>query len=413
MTYPTIESVTSQLGLGNRRLDIDIEHLKPEHTVLQQAQRIAIISLPLLALYKPLGSVISIGMNISRDISSLINTKEAFTKDSKTMKDKEIAIFQTIIASATVIGFIFSKVNVYAMALTSGYDLLVNLYEMVEHIEKGRKNQAGEYEKAVEMFLGVVCNSLYLIMLLQGSLEIILISFAAQLLLEAYKTQGLLRKYMDSKKEDRDILDLLDGFAHLGMTGIRGYQMHSTLQMLQFKWKLEKIIEEQTSKKRQKETSEESKTMSSPKLSESQMNKNYNREYYADIAKKIILNKTAFWETHPYQTAIVECDLHYYLGVRRNRWDLSFGNFINPKDISLDYVKLNIRNELKKINPDICPNMDTIGYAVRDLFQTLGITDYISAENRGWESSDLYACLEAVFIPRNIYENIILPWINP
>lgn len=236
MAIEALESRVQQPAYYHRQYEHDVEDLKPENRRFQKAKRVAVIALPFLSLYQPLGSIISVGMNTIRTMSSLTQLEKAFIAEDSITKDKAIAIFQTAIASAAVAAVIFG--NIYGMAITSSHDILIDLYQMSIALQKHQS------EKALEKFLQVVSNSLYLIMILHGSLEIIVLSFAAQILLELYKSQGSFRKFINSKKEDRDVLDLLEGFAHLSMAGIRGYQMQSMFEMLLFKWKLEKIIEE-------------------------------------------------------------------------------------------------------------------------------------------------------------------------
>ena len=68
-------------------------------------------------------------------------------------------------------------------------------------------------------------------MIVYGSVEIVVISFAAQILLETFKSQSSFRKF----KNSGDILDLLEGFAHVAMVGIRGYQIQPHLKLLKVK----------------------------------------------------------------------------------------------------------------------------------------------------------------------------------
>lgn len=240
------DGINQQLGLSARRYDLDFPKVDPKseqtpfQKTLQKTQRVAVMALPFLA-FTPLGSVISIGMNTTRSISCIFETKKAWDKGNT--KDLSIAAFQTAIAATSVAGSIFG--NVYGMAISSSHDLLFSLYETLVCLQNGEK------EKAAEKFLYVVSNSLYLTMILHSSLEIMVISFIAQILLEGFKafnSQGSFSKYFNTAKDKRDFLDLLEGFAHLGMAGIRGYQMTPMVQMLVFKAKIEKTMKEQANK---------------------------------------------------------------------------------------------------------------------------------------------------------------------
>lgn len=230
MTNLAIEEKINQPAYYHREYENDVKDLPTTNPFLQNAQRIGIIALPFLSLYKPLGSVISTGMNTSRSISCLFQTKNAIAKGDA--KDIGIALFQTGIAIATIAGAVFS--SIYGMTITSTHDVLISLYEMLQFL------QNGEHEKALEKFIQVVNNSLYLTMILYGSLEIMILSFTAQILLEAFKSQSVFRKF----KNNKNIIDLLEGFAHLGMAGIRGYQMKPSLKILKFKREITKVIKE-------------------------------------------------------------------------------------------------------------------------------------------------------------------------
>ena len=240
----SITQILTEPAYYHREYEHDVEHLKSKSTALQKAQRVAVMTLPFLALYKPLGTAITAGMSSVRTLSCLIQSKEALTEGNS--KKTAIALFQTTLAVVAVAGTVFG--NVYGMAITSGHDVLINLYEMSQHLQKG------EHEQALEKFLQVITNSLYLTMILHGSLEIIVISLAAQILLEGFKSQGSFRKFAKTK----DVLDLLEGFAHLSMAGIRGYQMQSQIKILQMNQELQSLISKQkTEKTIQSENSDE------------------------------------------------------------------------------------------------------------------------------------------------------------
>ena len=223
MTALAIEDRISQPAYYHRDYEHDVKDLPTANSLLQKAQRVVVMALPFLALYKPLGSAITMGMNTTRSISCLLQTKNTFTSEDSNSKDKSIALFQTTVAVMAVAGTIFG--NVYGMMIASGYDVLVGLYEMTQCLQKG------EHEQALEKFLQVITNSLYLTMIVHGSVEIVVLSLAAQILLEAYKSQASFRKF----KNSGDVLDLLEGFAHLGMAGIRGYQIQPHCKLLKVK----------------------------------------------------------------------------------------------------------------------------------------------------------------------------------
>lgn len=124
---------------------------------------------------------------------------------------------------------------------------------------------------------------------------------------------------------------------------------------------------------------------------------------YSTIANQIVFSTA--WENYPYTSGIGGAgDLYYF--DKPGSWNFHEG------PISKTYVKLNVRKKLRELYPEKFPNMDTVGYAVRYLLRDLGVDKYISAEDRGWESSDYWATLEAVFIPKEDYEKKVLSKIN-
>lgn len=124
---------------------------------------------------------------------------------------------------------------------------------------------------------------------------------------------------------------------------------------------------------------------------------------YSTKASDVVFSNS--WEIYPYSTTMGESgDLHLF----KRPGD---GDFYRG-DIPRSYVKLDIRKKLKELYPEEFPNMDTIGYAVRKILSDLEIKDYFSAEDRGWEISDYWATLEAVFIPKDDYQIKILFKVN-
>ena len=212
----------------HRQYDNDVKHLKSESSAFQKAQRVGLIALPFHSLHKPLGSVISLTMNSTRSFSCLSQSKDAFLKGD--LKEISITMIQSTLAVVSTATVIFG--NVYGMMLTSANDIIMNLHEMTQLLYKG------QHEQVLEKFLQLCNNTLYLTMLIHGSLEIIVLSFIAQILIEAFKSQDLLRKF----KTSGDVLDMLEGLAHISMSAIRGYQMKPQLKMLKCKWEKENEI---------------------------------------------------------------------------------------------------------------------------------------------------------------------------
>lgn len=234
MTNTTIiKDRINQPAFYHREYENDVKGIKPKGSILENTQRLALIALPFISLYKPFGSAISMGMNTVRSFSCVAQTKEAATKGQN--KEIAFAVLQSCVAVAAVAGTIFG--SFYGMMITTGHDVLINIHEIFQRLN------CGENEQALESFLHLVGNSLYLTMLLHGSLEIVVLSLAAQVLIELYKSQAAFKKFKNG-----NALDILEGVAGLAMAGIRGYQMQPQLKMLQHKLELQKVIKQQTNK---------------------------------------------------------------------------------------------------------------------------------------------------------------------
>jgi hypothetical protein len=233
----------SQLPYYHREYENDLSGIESESSFFPTAQRIAGLSLPFLSLYKPLGSTLTLGMNLVRTFSSFSTLQEVFEKGIS--KESATALFHAFLSVASVAATIFG--SVYGMAIITGHDTWIHLSQMVQNLQKG------ENEKALENLLQLVRNSLYFAVLFHGSLEIVLLSFIAQVLTEAFKSQSAFRKFLAG-----DRLALLEAFAHLAMAGIRTYQMQPQIQKIKMSSEIQKASSESKSISSQNPTSQAS-----------------------------------------------------------------------------------------------------------------------------------------------------------
>ena len=121
-----------------------------------------------------------------------------------------------------------------------------------------------------------------------------------------------------------------------------------------------------------------------------------------EMAQNLVFSTA--WENFPYESGIGGSgNSATTKGRKRSSFD---------GGIPHNCVKLNVRNRLQELYPDKSPNMDTVGYAIFRLFDELEIRDFYSREDHGLEASDYWATLEAVYIPKEEYENKILSRIH-
>jgi hypothetical protein len=79
----------------HREYENDLKEINSENSLWQQCKRVTLVALPFISLCKPVGSLLSIGMNITRIFSCLTLTFQALAKgDSQALGS---ALFQTIV----------------------------------------------------------------------------------------------------------------------------------------------------------------------------------------------------------------------------------------------------------------------------------------------------------------------------
>lgn len=124
---------------------------------------------------------------------------------------------------------------------------------------------------------------------------------------------------------------------------------------------------------------------------------------FTSVANELLF-QSRNWENFPYRTSIDGAgDLHFYKCP---------GKIYLNNSIPNTYVKINVRETLRASYPEEFPNMDRIGYAILEVLRNNGVKNFITAEDRGWESSDFWATLEAVFISPEDFNAHLLPKIN-
>jgi len=213
----------SSLAYYYRQFSNDWKYITPFNSWGKKAKRYALVALPFLSLYRPFGRAISFCMNTTREMSCVFQTQKAIDRGDGRMIS--IALLQTSIATAALAGTVFG--NVYGMAITSGHDVLINAHELLQQLSNE------QYSEALTSLMHLTNNSLYLAFLLNGSLEIIVLSLLAQVVIEAYQSQDEFRKD-----------HFLEGFAHIAMAAIRGSQLRPQLKNMKLKWALTEKLQQ-------------------------------------------------------------------------------------------------------------------------------------------------------------------------
>jgi len=182
-----------------------------------QVLRVAKVALPFVALYQPFGRTLACGLGVARTITTFgeCHSAENFQKLSW-------SILQTCLALASVAGTIF--LHPMGMLITTLSDVGGNVhcvYQAMAH---------GEMLDAAKQTMRVANNSLYLALILSGSVQLQLASLALQVLIEGSSS------YEEFSKDN-----ILETIGHLGMCMVRMNQSHQQLGILQEKWNCESL----------------------------------------------------------------------------------------------------------------------------------------------------------------------------
>ena len=195
---------------------------------LEKGHRVALVALPFISQYKPLGFLITSSMGTARVWTSASQLVESINQGNT--KDASYHTLQTTIAALSLAGTFFA--HPIGMILTTGQDLIIEAANLNRYLRDG------EYQKAVESCLKIINNSLYLGSFLHGGIELTIASLAMQIVLGIYQAQA---EFRDGR--------YLEGSGQLLMVVMRGTQLAGQVKILQMKLGMEKLIRGAESKK--------------------------------------------------------------------------------------------------------------------------------------------------------------------
>ncbi len=188
----------------HREYGNDVKIGPSDDTWAHTAQRLGLVALPFISLYKPLSFPLSLGLGGLRTWTAIAELQESLYLQD--LSRSSYALLQTAVAITGLAGTIFA--HPLGMLITTGQDLSIEAAHLVEHLE------AGEYKSALEDTLGVANNALYLALFLHGGLEWGIASLAMQTLIALYYS------YHEFEQGHH-----LEASAHLTMAFIRGGQL--------------------------------------------------------------------------------------------------------------------------------------------------------------------------------------------
>lgn len=185
-----------------------------------KCQRVATVALPFFSLYKPLSLPISLGMGALRTFSSVNQLLASIQQGNG--KDIPYQLLQTSISVVALGGTIFA--HPVGMLITTGHDIITETVCLAGYLQRGERREA------LVSCANIVNNALYLALFSHGGLELTIASFATQIMLGLYHSQGEYQKG-----------NYLEATAHMLMAMIRGNQLAGQARQLQLKWKFEDV----------------------------------------------------------------------------------------------------------------------------------------------------------------------------
>ncbi len=236
MSLTTTIAVNKELGYFHREYKNDVGGKATQYSWINQGQRLALVSLPFVSLYKPISSHLAIGMGSLRAVTNLGQLGYIIYQGKEKRKEIPLQLFHTTIAAISLAGTIFA--HPIGMIITTVQDLVIEAVQLTKHLEKG------DYEKAIGSCISIINNSLYLALLYYGGIPLTIASLALQILGGIYHSQAEFKNG-----------HYLEGSGHIAMALIRGNQLIGQVKILQMKLGIEKLLIKAEAKKKNEKVS--------------------------------------------------------------------------------------------------------------------------------------------------------------
>lgn len=191
-----------------RNFENDLPKEEEESTV-QKAKRACLIALPFLSLYRPFASTLSIGMGTVR-----LSTEMIQFFSSKGLSDGAYKVMKLGLAALAVAGTLYQFT--LGTLVTTGSDCISSMISLVSHLLEN------QHAMAFEEFLQLLSTSLYLGIMVYGSLEIVIASILLQAALNLYQAK---RQWSEGKSPE--------AFAKVVMGMVRLFQANGQYGTLQ------------------------------------------------------------------------------------------------------------------------------------------------------------------------------------
>lgn len=220
-TLEYIKHKTYDPNVYYKQFDKDIPNKSSDNGLIGYAKRTAVTALPLLSLHKPFSGVISLATNSVRSVCHLSLCFESI-RNGDSIRASSYELFQLALSVTALAACIFNfTIGLYVI---TSVDILTSLKELIS--ELAAKNHSRAFEEA----LSLTTSSLYLAMLVLGSLEVALAFFVIQALHSFYLS-----------KSDFNKGRYIEAFGKALMGFARGYQAKQQVHLIQKRRRLLKM----------------------------------------------------------------------------------------------------------------------------------------------------------------------------
>lgn len=188
-------------------------------TYVERFQRVTIVALPFIALYKPLSIPLTLGLGGARTISTMWTLVQS-VRNGGNRSTVSIQTLQTVISVSSLAATVFA--HPLGMLLATGQDLILDSGKLLGHV------YARDASKVLDTSARIVNNSLYLALFIHGGLELTIASTGMQMILAGMQAH--------IERKDRRYLEFVGATA---MAYIRGRQLVGQVCALQDRWTIE------------------------------------------------------------------------------------------------------------------------------------------------------------------------------
>lgn len=212
-----------EINYFHREYDFDVPNEDRHNSWSDLSWRVGHAALPLFSLYKPLQYPLAVGLGGIRAGRCLLLLCDDFGRLERS--EKILGLVHIVLAVSAVAGTLFAYP--VGMVITSGQDLLNAVYKLVEYLQLGD----GRPELIRLEAADILNNTLFLALLVVGSLELAALSLAVQLIV------SIVHAMHEYQEESR-----IEMAGRILFACARAVQLKELGDVLQLKWKIEQFF---------------------------------------------------------------------------------------------------------------------------------------------------------------------------